>query len=232
MILINLLPPELRRKETPKLVLPEIPVKKTLMVLAAAVLALQLLLSIVAVFYATRFKIVQHETARLSAKMEGVRQAKTKTSAAAKKMQDIRMLTEKKFYWALLLNEISVTATRGIWLRSLSVEEMVVEKPSKKDAASKDKKPAEKKKKDAKAAVAKKLETEKYKVLKLEGSCGGGSGQETALIGKYLKSLRESTYFKALFGSNIDLSGMKQRKMGEVDVFDFTIYCKFEKDKA
>lgn len=249
MILINLLPPELRRKETPKFVLPEIPVQKTLLVLAAAVLVLQILLSIVALFYSTRYKIAQNETAKLSVKLESVRQAKKKISVAGKKMQDIRTLTEKKFYWTLILNEISMTATRGIWLRSLSVEEMDVPKPVKEVAAPKEKtgkttkekmekkKPEEtkdsKKKPAGKSSSTKKnaAEMETYSVMKLEGSCSGGAGQETALIGKYLKSLRDNAYFRELFDSNINLSGMNQRKLGEADVFDFIIYCRFKKEK-
>ena len=249
MIFINLLPPELRRKEAPKIMLPEIPVKKTLLVLAAVILALQVLMSLVAVFYSTRHKITRHEMAKLSTKLEGVRSDKKRTSVAAKKMQDIRTITEKKFDWALVLNEISMTATRGIWLRSLSVEEIVVQKAPKaapvphapKDKKAKEeKKPAadkkESKKKlneDDKAGSAKRtsVTVEKQTVIKLEGSCTGGAGQDAALIVKYLKSLRDDAYFKELFGTDIDLAGMNQRKMGEADVFDFTIYCRFKKDK-
>ena len=236
MILINLLPPELRRKETPKFVLPEIPVQKTLLVLAVVVLTLQILLSIVAVYYSTRYKIVQHETAKVSAKLENVRQAKKKISVAGKKMQDIRTLTEKKFKWALILNEVSMTATRGIWLRMLSVEEISVPKPAKDIAAPKKKSPEQKT--DPKKEAGKPISTKKraadmetFKVMKLEGSCSGGAGQETALIGKYLKSLRDNVYFRELFGDGIDLSEMNQRKMGEADVFDFTVYCRFKKVK-
>ena len=248
MILINLLPPNLRRKEAPKIVLPEIPVKKTLLVLASAVLALQLLLSLVAVFYSTRHKIAQHEMTKFSAKLEGVRQAKKQTSIVAKKLQDIRILTEKKFYWVRLLNEVTLTATRGIWLRKLSVEELSVQKPAKAEPApkvKKGKKVTEEKKTAPGKKGSKKKETvsqagasmkptqavEKHYAVKLEGSCTGGAGQETALIGKYLKALRDNAYFQELFGTDIDLSGMNQRKMGEVDVFDFTIYCRFKKEK-
>ena len=254
MSLVNLLPPELRRKEAPKITLPEIPVKKTLLFLGVGILALQLLLSVVAVFYSTRYKIVKYETTSLSSRMGAVRQAKSQTSALAKKMQDIRTLTEKKFYWSRVLNDLSITTSRGIWLTSLSVEDLVVPKVKAKNSPDKnDKSKKEKKsvmaKEDGKAAEAKKAAVKKpekekaspekssttaveaYRVLKLEGSCVGSSGQETALIGKYLKSLRDDTYFKELFGDDIDLSGMNQRKMDEADVFNFVINCRFKRGK-
>ena len=90
-----------------------------------------------------------------------------------------------------------------------------------------------KKKPAGKSGSTKKKEADMdtYSVMKLEGSCSGGAGQETALIGKYLKSLRDNPYFRELFDSNINLSGMNQRKLGEADVFDFTIYCRFKKVK-
>lgn len=252
MILVNLLPPDLRRKEPPKITMPEIPVKKTLLVLACGVLALQLLMSVVAVYYSTRYSIVRHESGSLSAKLEGVRRDAKQTSVVAKKMQDLRSLKEKNFSWAQVLNQITLTTTRGIWLRSLSVEETAIQIVPKAEAvtaekkdkeAPKNKKEKEKKetpvdKKEAKkkaaadkAAAAKKIRIEKHYALKLEGSCTGSAGQETALIGKYLKALRDDPYFGGLFGTDIDLSGINQRKLGEVDVFDFVIYCRFKKGK-
>jgi len=253
MILINLLPPELRRKEAPKLSLPDIPVKKTLLVVGAGILALQLLLSITAVFYSTRYAIAKHEAATLSSKLQSVNQAKKRISVVAKKMQDIRTLTEKNFYWASILNEISMTATRGIWLRSLTVEEATVQKKSKagdidveggkktkkeslKKAAPEKKSADAKKKSDKKSDKGdsdkkKETTTETQRFLRLDGSCVGAAGQETALVGKYLKALRDDAYFKELFGDDINLSGMNQRKLGEADVFDFTIQCRFKKGK-
>lgn len=254
MILINLLPPELRRKEAPKITLPEIPVKKTLLIVGVGVLALQLLLSITAVFYSTRYAIAKHEANTLSSKLRDVKQAKSRTSVIAKKMQDIRTLTDKNFLWASILNEISMTATRGIWLRSLGVEEVSMEKKRKRDDVDVEGGKKAKKEKPKKAAPEKKSPTAKKSadkkdqskadsdkkkvlvvetehILKLEGSCAGASGQETALIGKYLKSLKDDAYFKELFGDDINLSGMNQRKLGEADVFDFIVQCRFKKGK-
>ena len=50
MIGINLLPEELRKKEVVKLVLPELPVKKSLIIFCAVFFGAQLLLGIFAVY--------------------------------------------------------------------------------------------------------------------------------------------------------------------------------------
>ena len=207
MILINLLPAELRRKEAAKIVLPEIPVKKTLWAAAAAVLALQVLMSVAALYFSLRHHWAQHETEVLSSQLGDLRRIKSRTVSMTDKLKEVKALTDKKFRWALVLNELSMTATRGVWLRSLGVEEITLQKPQKEAPPG------------------------KYTVMKLEGSCTGGSGQETALIGKYLKALKDSAYFNELFDKNIDLSNINQRKIGESDIFDFVVQCRFKSEK-
>jgi hypothetical protein len=65
--------------------------------------------------------------------------------------------------------------------------------------------------------------------LKLDGSVYA-AGQETAFIGKFVKSLKENSFFNDLF-SQIDLSNISQRKINEYDVYDFTLFCRFKKEK-
>ena len=66
-------------------------------------------------------------------------------------------------------------------------------------------------------------------MLKLEGSVTA-SGQETAFIGKYVKSLKDNATFTELF-RDIELSNINQRKIKEFDVYDFVLICKFRKGK-
>ena len=125
MILINLLPQDLRKKETQKIVLPEIPIKKTLVAIGLSLLVLQLLLSLVAVFFAWRESSAKGQIQALSVQLKEVRMVKSQTVSALNKLKDIRALTDKKFYWASLLNAVSESLTRGVWLRSLSLDEVV-----------------------------------------------------------------------------------------------------------
>ena len=216
MILINLLPPELRKKESSKIVLPDIPIKKTLITAAAGVLALQVLLTLAALFFVWRDSAMQSEIDRLSADIKETRSLKSQTVSAQNKLKDIHGLTDKKFYWSSLLNAVSDSITKGVWLRSLSLGEVPEEAPAA---------PSAKKSSVKKAPAAGQM----TRVLQLEGSVAA-SGQETAFIGKYVKSLKENAYFSELF-RDIELSNINQRKVKDFDVYDFVLLCKFRKDK-
>lgn len=217
MIHINLLPEELRRKEPPKLHLPEIPIKKTLIGIGLALVALQVALSLLALFFGLRAVSVQREIDRLKIETKSTQDLKAKTSDAEGKIQKIRQMTEKKFYWTSLLNAISESMTKGVWLRSLSLEDVTAD-PKKSS-----------KKASAKKNPAKKATGEVVRALKIEGSVMA-PGQETAFIGRYVKALKEHPYFAELF-MDAQLAGINQRKIKDFDVYDFTLLCKFRKGK-
>ena len=222
MILINLLPPELRKTETQKIVLPEIPIKKTLIVSGLSLLALLLLLTAVVGFFTWREATMRHQIDQLTGELQETRRIKTQTKASLEKLQDIRNLTDKKFYWASLLNAVSESMTKGVWLRSLSLDEVMEEAPRRALPVSK---PAEGDKKPERKTAP----PTAVRVLKLEGSVTA-AGQETAFIGKYVKSLKENATFSDLF-RDVELSNINQRKIKEFDVYDFVLLCKFRKGK-
>lgn len=219
MILINLLPPELKRKERSKLLLPEIPVKKTLLWTTAGLVGIQTLLSVLALGISLRAIGMKHEIVSLTKDTLETRKMKSETLAAQNRLKDIRQLTTKKFYWATILNALTQSVTKGVWLRSLSVEETFAQAPKK--AAAPDRKTTPARKQNAPA--------QKVTSLRLAGSVYA-AGQETAYVGKFVKALKDNEALKELF-SAIELSDTNQRKIGEYDVFDFVLLCKFRKDK-
>jgi Tfp pilus assembly protein PilN len=127
MIQINLLPPDMRRKESPKILLPEIPIKKTLVIVAGSIIALQLLLSLAAGVLAFQSGATKAAIEKLSSEVAETRRIKEASVGALNKLKDIRTLTNKKFYWASLLNAITDSVSKGVWLRSLSLDETIVE---------------------------------------------------------------------------------------------------------
>lgn len=217
MITINLLPEELRRKETPKVLLPEIPIKKTLIAIGLALVVVQFLLSLLAAVFGLRAGGIRREIRRLSEETRQIQDLKTKTSAAQDKLKIIRSMTQEEFYWASVLNSISESLTKGVWLRSLSLED-VPEDPSKVVKTP-----------PLKTASKKPSSVPMTRVLKVDGSVMA-PGQETAFIGRYVKSLKEEPYFTGLF-MDIRLDGILQRKIKDFDVYDFTLLCKFRKGK-
>ena len=216
MIEINLLPEEMRKKESVKITLPDIPIKKTLIIGLGGFFGLQLLFTMFA-FY-LRFDAMltgkQIEALKLSSQ-EIIRQ-KTETAVMYGRLKESRELFNRKFYWASLLSALSNSMTKGVWLRTFYVTD---EEPK---SAAMDKKPVPADPKAEKAA--------KSRYLVLEGS-SVGSGQETAFIGKFLKQLKDSPMFSALF-QDVKPYNINQRRIKEFDVYDFMIYCKFRKEKA
>lgn len=216
MILINLLPQELRKKETVKLVLPDLPVKKTVIAVGVLLFILQALLSSGAAYSHWREKNLTRELALMNDEARETHDLKSQTADQQKKLQDIRNLTDKKFYWASLLNAVTQSMTQGVWLRKLSLDELTEELPAEAVPA------ANPPKKKAPAP-------RQVRVLKLEGSVVA-VGQEAAFIGRFVKALKDDVYLAELF-RDIELSAINQRKIKDNDVYDFILFCKFKKGK-
>ncbi len=195
MIEINLLPVEYRPK-LPKFVAPQLPVKKTFILLASIFLLAQLGVSIFTVFQVTRLRLLKNQVEVLEKESKEIASKKKEISAYAKRFRVFADIAQRNFYWSSLLNELTRTMTKGVWLTGFGI----------KDGSSE---------KDGKQVPT--------KVLKLDGSVVG-QGEETAFTGKYIRELKSNAMFTQLF-SSIELSNLVQKKIREVDVYDFSIYC-------
>ena len=214
MIEINLLPEELRKKETVKIALPEIPIKKTLLISAGAVLGLQLLFTLFTFYLRFEEGSLGRGIAALKESDKELQRQKSETIGTYNRLKEVRSAVDRKFRWASLLSELSGSMTKGVWLRTLYVTD---EEPK----SSSDKKP------QPDLVSDKKAPHDRYLVL--EGSAVG-QGQETAFIGKFLKQLKDSVFFSGLF-ADIKPFNINQRRLKDYDVYDFMIYCRFKKDK-
>jgi hypothetical protein len=212
MIEINLLPEELRKKESIRVNMPEIPVKKTLFWSLGGLLAIQILLTLAAFFVFIKENSYTAEAARLREVNKEIALQKKETSEIFDRFKEIKSVTGRKFSWTLLVNSVSHSMTKGVWLRNLY---MTDEDP--KSSAMETKPTTD----NSKAPI--------NHYLVLEGSAVG-QGQETAFIGKYLKQLKDTAYLSDLF-SDIKPYNINQRRLKDFDVYDFMIYCKFKKDK-
>ena len=218
MIEISLLPEELRKKERIKVAMPEIPIKKTLFISLGVLVSFQLLFTLFTFFLYTQEISLTKNVVSLKESSKDVIAQKEEAEAIYNRLKEIRSVVSRKFYWSELLSSVSNSATKGVWLRNLSVTDQGP-KPSGSDKASTEPQSSDKDKKAAKDMY-----------LVLEGSAVG-QGQETAFIGKYLKQLKETPYFTELF-SEIKPNNINQRRFKDFDVYDFTIHCKFRKEKT
>ncbi len=214
MIEINLLPEGMRKKESVKIAMPDIPIKKALTITAGSVLGIQILFTLFVLYMGIEEKSLTKKIAHFKEEDAAILHQKMETVGIYNKLKDARNLTGRQFFWSSLLGEVSNSMTKGVWLRVLSVTS---EGPKSKNSL-----PAAESALDSKKAPA-----DRYLVL--EGSAVG-QGQETAFIGKFLKQLKDDVLFTELF-SDIKPYNINQRRLKDFDVYDFMIYCKFKKEK-
>lgn len=194
--------------------LPEIPILKILPIVVAVFFALLLLFVLIAGIQGIQYKAAQASMADLTKRHSEMIKQKNETAEAAKKLQQLESMAGRKFYWWKMLNALTDSMTKGVWLRELSLVEM---KPTVSVAA-----PAST---DPKAPKPKAPGKEWF--LKLQGSTVA-QGQETAYVGKFIKELKDDEVFSTFF-DGVELADMNQRKIREYDVYDFVLLCKFKK---
>ena len=219
MIELNLLPEEFRRKEVSKLVMPEIPIKKTLLIAVPAVIGIQILLSVVAFGVKMRAQGLKNEIVDTKQKTKTIVEHKSETAQLRTKLTQVEAQVKRPFYWSALLNALSDSMIKGVWLNTLSV----AEEPESSHRTRQTKETVKSSSKAPSSALM-------LKVLKLEGSVVG-KGDETANVGKFIKELKSNVILADIF-SEIELSDMTQRKIKEFDAYDFVISCVFKSEKT
>ena len=225
MVEINLLPEELKKKE-PRfkgvnlsgISLENVPVMKIALISVGVFLALHLLLFVVGI---SNKAAVGSLTNRYNALLPQKKESdalKKELDAINGKVSAISELMVNRFSWARQLNSLSDSMTPGIWLGELSYEEKLTERSVSQQAV----RPSGKK------GISK--PTEEKVVLKyliLSGYASSMGEQGTALIGKFIKNLKDNPNFQANF-SDIELGAIKSEKIQDQEVMSFKITCSFK----
>lgn len=228
MIEINLLPEELRKKQVTRIALPELPVKKALITVGGGVVALQILATLLAFWVAAENAVSRQQLAALTEATKQTIELKKKSSALQGRVREYEEISRRPFRWAGLLSALTEAMTKGVWLRALRVEDMVVAAPAPPEEQKAAKKTGKSSKASERRAAAAKTLT--VQVMKIEGSVIA-PGQETAYVGKFLKSLKDNAGFSRIF-VDAELSNVTQRKIQTYEVYDFVISCRFKGEKA
>ncbi len=132
-----------------------------------------------------------------------------------KKVSAINELMVKRFSWEKKLNALSDAMTPGIWLTELEYNEKIIDIPKPVNAD-----PIKKKSGQAAESVL-----SKYLILSGAASSMGEEG--TALIGRFIKSLKDDPAFYSDF-SDIELGTIKREKMDDQEIMTFKITCLFK----
>lgn len=225
MIEINLLPEEAKKKKrsAPKMDasminLSSLPIINIAFVAVGALLAIQLALFITGVISGTTFESLELKYKDILPKKQETEKLKIRVDTANKKVIAIDELMVKRFSWEKKLNALSDSMIPGIWLTELQYDEKIT-------GASK----------PANAGPAKKLGGEGKQVsektiskyLILFGAASGMGEEGTALIGRFIKSLKENAEFYSDF-SDIELGTIKREKMDDQEIMVFKITCFFK----
>ena len=221
MIEINLLPEELKKKE-PRfkgvdlsgMSFENVPVTKIAIILIGVLLALHTLLFVIGASNKSAVNSLSNKYNTLLPQKKESEALKKQLDVINGKVSAIGELMVNRFSWAKQLNSLADSMTPGIWLGELSYEEKVA---ISQQAASPKKK-----------GISKPVEEKvvlKYMILSGYASSMGEQG--TALIGKFIKSLKENPDFQANF-SDIELGAIKSEKFQDQEVMSFKITCSFK----
>ena len=121
MIETNLLPEELRKKEERVNLLAHLPIKRGAIILVIVFFGLQILATLGAFYRSIHFNWMKAEIIRLKEVNKEIISQKVSTALIKKKIEKEDADTQRPFLWSSLLNALSDSVTKGVWLTKLSV---------------------------------------------------------------------------------------------------------------
>ena len=121
MIEINLLPEELRKKETRVNPFAELPVKRGAVIFVIAFFGLQALAAAGSFYLSMHFNWMKMEVTRLKEMNKKITSQKAATALIKKKIEKAAADTQRPFLWSSLLNALSDAVTKGVWLTKFSI---------------------------------------------------------------------------------------------------------------
>jgi hypothetical protein len=227
MITINLLPEELRKVESSfsKITDSFKLDKETIRNIAIAAILLLIILHVILFFTGSRsgiaFKTLSKKYNELVPGKKEYEALKAGLDVVNRKAKAIEVLMANRFSWAKKLNDLSDSLTPGIWLTDLSYDEKETEVVVQVKTAS----IVAGAKKEIMKSETKRL-VQRY--LSISGFASSMGEQGTALIGKFIKSMKENPSFFTDF-SEITLESIKSDKVLDQEVMNFNIRCFFKK---
>jgi len=221
MIDINLLPEESKKKRSStkmgvlEMSMPIVPIVSIAAWAAGVILLIQMVLFAIGIMGGATFKSLELEYKDILPKKRETEKLKIQVDDMNKKVGAINELMVKRFSWEKKLNALSDAMTPGIWFTELEYNEKIADasKPADADMAKK------KGSKEVKSALS--------RYLVLSGAASSVVEEGTALIGHFIKSLKNDPAFYSDF-SDIELGTIKREKMDDQEIMTFKITCLFK----
>ena len=230
MIEINLLPEEYRKKDAQlkrmdmaKFNVQNLPLFKIAGAALAVMVAVPVLLFFIGLYARAHLSSMEKQYNQMVPAKKEADALKSGIEMVNKKIKAIDELMVKRFSWARKLNDLSDSVTPGIWLTELSYSEKMTDRPVVIDIKnSKNKGQNE----PAKTVMEKVM----MKYLIISGYASGMGEDGTAAVGKFIKSLKDSSAFYSDF-SDIELGAIKTDRIEDEEVMSFKITCLFKEAK-
>lgn len=217
---INLLPEEAKKKKrSPSSIdisvinVSSLPVVSIVTWTVVVVLIVQLILFVIGIVSGATFKSLGREYKDILPKKEETEKLKKRVDTTNKKVASIDELMVKRFSWEKNLNSLSDSMIPGIWLTELEYAEKLTSifNPGAKKADQI-------------------TENVLSRYLILSGAAFGVGEEGTALIGRFIKNLKNDPAFYSDF-SDIELGTIKREKMEDQEIMTFKITCFFKAKK-
>ncbi len=225
MLEINLLPEELkkRKRAAPKIDvkninLEKLPLFNIFLIAAGIFVAVQIAVFGMGMLGDTVLRSLEKKYKEILPAKTEADKLSAQASVMSNKVKAIDELMVKRFSWAKKLGSMNDAITPGVWLTQLEYDEKLVERP--RAGASNAQKAREA---QGKPAMEKVLE--RYLIISGAASSMGEEG--TALIGRFIKSLKENPSFYSDFG-DIELGNIKREQVSGQEVMNFKITCLFK----
>lgn len=215
-----------QKKESPlakidlsKLDLKEIPLVKVGVGFLSALVILHLTLFLLGSFSISRTRALLKNYNSILPQKEEADLLKEKSESIDKKIKAINGLMTRRFEWARELKNLSDSMMPGIWLSELNYEESTGERP----LAVVAKAVAGKGKVQAKPQMEKTV----MRYLVISGYATSKGEEGTALVGKFIQSLKNNAGFYADM-KDIELKSIKSDLVAGQEVMNFKISCMFK----
>jgi len=208
MIEINLLPKEMRRR---KIDLPDI----SLMPIVILIVVLHLTLSFSANMKGKSLSLLEKKWEGLQPNKQIAEELTGELTAMRTKIDVIDDLIQGRMNWSLKLSDLCDAMISGVWLNKLWLEErVIIERMETKNQEGGDRPNI--------------ITRERVvRTLHLNGSVIATGGQETAAIGKFIKSLKNNRSFFSDF-TEIETSSIQRSRLKDLEVMDFELVCYFK----
>jgi len=230
LIEINLVPEELRKKEgresalgTGLSAISRLSQVRLLVICAVALVVVQSILFALQLSERFHLSRLQKQAEELNRKRAEVDKVKGSLEAISGKVPSIDQLMSGRIKWARTLNALSDAITPGVWLTGFAYDEKALEASGQGPAGARSSSALRVKREPAQGAAR-----AAQAFLTLTGRAYGTSGDLTATIGKFIKSLKEEKGFSSTF-ANIAVEDIKGEKFEGQEVMYFRIICSSRK---